>query len=99
MTKTEQSKKTRAIQPKPEFKTIKAGTTRGKILTALCEGATREQIAGLCLKKDGTPWGESAINAACKSFWVARGFYVTKSESGQFELTLPNGVKPSDVIK
>jgi hypothetical protein len=106
MTKTNQSKDTRAIQPRhfnrapgDKVPSFKAGSKRAGILTALHKGATYEDIAALCVKQDGTPWKDSVIKATCTHFWSSRGFGIVEKPKGKYKLSLPKGVKLSDVIK
>lgn len=88
---------TRAASKKAQ--PVKAGTRRAQLLTALLDGATRDDIAAMCVKADGSAWSKTAIRAAHTTFWVNLGYGIEEREDGKFVAILPKGMKREDAFK
>ncbi|MCB9892736.1 MAG: hypothetical protein H6833_13870 [Planctomycetes bacterium] len=78
---------------------VKSGTKRADLLNALLDGATRDEIAALCVKASGEQWSKTAIRAAHTTFWVNLGYGIEERADGKFVAILPKGMKREDAFK
>ncbi len=75
-----------------DLKRVRKGTKRETLLSLLHAGASYDQIAKTCVKKDGTPWTKAATKSACTTWACSLGYGVTETEPGHFQLVLPKGI-------